>query len=1157
MAGPLPVVGAILPPQKPGSAVQVTGAPADLEPDLPVVYGKDAQQDEDLPVIYSKEKQDDVDLPVVYPEQKTPFKYQEDPEIQRIAGTPEERKQVGIVGNVEAKEIPFKDLYTKPENLKVIKDYAETRFGDAGKQRKGESDEDYTKRWMTSMRQVEWNTTMNAVPELIWLNNAKPEEVVKAARAHNLFNSVPSWFSEGGQPGIRPLAESIFSVATDPANVVGFGVAARAKSLIAKEAIKNTIASRTKQMAIAGGLEATIGVGQSAVDQAVARKAGVQRDQADYLQYGLSAALGAFAGAAEVGSIMKTYDGIAGAKALEATLKGKKVPFEQDPAFIKLKEMFDKSQQDLEKNFDMFEGRKVLNALSPETELTEAQIKKSVHDKAIETALYIMYKAPEYLPKEGQKVSAAVQNIVTKMDELDENVFEEALSRANITPKEFADAILTSVGDAGKVLNSYSTLSKTIKKLSDIDPEAKKIIDAAAEPTNSVASYLGTGLRAINRLERETKALVVSGLGTTIRNIQGTGIALTADVASNLIENTIYSVGRGITAVATGKASVADMTKGIKDIISDSFLTLTYLRLSNSGFTASVTDKLLEHNPALQSKLFSALQESGNQSLTKASQIANTFNVAQDAIFRRAIFVASVQRQLNRVGVDMYDVMANNKTIPPSIFQNAADETLKATFSYTPKQKSFKATEQEGKLFELKEGGATAEAIGESLAHYWVKFWETLPGGSLAVTFPRFMTNAIAFQYRYSPIGISSGLTDVASGAKRLVKESPDDEIGQAQIRQGMQKFSRGLVGTAAIAAAYQYRKENQDTLPYEMKNTDGSTTDIRGVFPMYPYMMMGDYFAKQSLGKESDAKVSDIIKAVSGLEKMPAGSSSYLLDQLEKSYENAEGKEADKFNAAVGKLLGDFVGRAVTPGTPVYQYLDLFSEEGQKARDPNIIGEYYPAKVQAERETKGEVSKIEKTVTGFDPLTQAAAQRLMNKLPILKEYLPEYQPSFSDKAPVRSGEFFNTLTGVRPTPGRQAIEKEFVKLDLDPYKVFSRTGDKVYDRAIAISTLKPLDLYVGSLIKSDRYKKMKDKEKKEAFLVNAKRAIAEGRMSAEDKMYSQDINRVYKLKWNSFTPNQRSIMNELHREKTGKTIDEDKNYQNVFNYEGILQTLQ
>lgn len=1127
--------------QAKGSSVQITGAPADLESTATL------------------EQQTAAAIPLP----KTPFKYQQDPEIQRIAGTPEERKDIGIAknvgltGNVEAKEIPFKDIYTKPENLKVIKDYAETRYGESGKQQKGESDEDYAKRWMTAMRQVEWNTTLNAVPELIWLNNAKDEEVVKAARAHNLFNSIPSWYSEGGQPGIRPLAESIFSVATDPANVAGFGVAARAKSQIAKQAIKNTIASRTKNIAVAGTLEAGIGAGQSSIDQAVARKVGIQRDEADYLQYGLSTALGAFAGASEVYGIMKSYNGIAGAKAFEDVLKGKKVPFEQDPAFIKLKEMFDKSQQDLEKNFDMFEGRKVLNDLSPETELTEAQIKKSVHDKAIETALYIMYKAPEYLPKEGQKVSAAVQNIVTKMDELDENVFEEALSRANITPKEFADAILTSVGDSGKVLNSYSTLSKTIKKLSSIDPEAQKIIDEAADPSKSAASYLGAGLRAVNRLERESKALVVSGLGTTIRNIQGTGIALTADVASNLIENTIYSIGRGISAVSTGNASVENLTKGVKDIISDSFLTLTYLKLSNSGFTAAVTDKLLEHNPALQSKLFSALQESGTQDLSKVAQLANTFNVAQDTFFRRAIFVSSVQRQLNRVGVDMYDVIANNKTIPPSVFKTAADETLKATFSYTPKQKSFKATEQEGKLFELKEGGGTAEALGESIAHYWVKFWETFPGGSLAVTFPRFMSNAIAFQYRYSPLGISSGLTDVASGAKRLVNESPDDALGQAQIRQGMQKFSRGIVGTATIAAAYQYRKENQDTQPYELKNTDGSTTDIRGVFPMYPYMMLGDYFAKQSMGKESEAKVSDIIKAVSGLEKMPAGSSAYLLDQLEKSYENAEGKEADKFNAAVGKILGDFVGRAVTPGTPLYQYFDLFSEEGQKARDPNVIGEYYPAKVQAEREDRGEVSSIEKTVTGLDPLTQAAAQRIMNKLPILKEYLPEYQPYFSDKAPVRSGEFFNTMTGVRPTPGRGKIETEFVKLNLDPYKVFSRTGDKVYDRAIVSESLKPLDLYVGSLLNSERYKKYTDSKKKQAFLENAKKAIATGRASAEEKMYSQDITRVYKQKWNSFTPNQRTVMNELHKEKTGKTVDEDKAYKKVFEYEGALQAIQ
>jgi ribosome biogenesis GTPase A len=80
-------------------------------------------------------------------------------------------------------------LYKKPENLQVIREYGETRFGESGKQKPDESDEDYAKRFMTAMRQVEWNTTLNAVPELNWLANAKPDQVANLINLQSIVQS--------------------------------------------------------------------------------------------------------------------------------------------------------------------------------------------------------------------------------------------------------------------------------------------------------------------------------------------------------------------------------------------------------------------------------------------------------------------------------------------------------------------------------------------------------------------------------------------------------------------------------------------------------------------------------------------------------------------------------------------------------------------------------------------------------------------------------------------------------------------------------------------------------------------------------------------------------------------------------------------------------
>lgn len=1157
MAGPLQSVQANLLPQKEGSSVQITGAPDNIEEDLPTPIALNTP--EAIPTTDNQGLPEPVVLdlpePVNLTEEKTAFKYQEDPEIQRIAGTPEERKQVGwyknfgLTGNVESKEIPFQDLYSKPDNLKVIKDYAETRFGDSGKQQPQESDEDYVKRWATAMRMTEWNTGLNASSELIWLNNAKPEEVVKAARAHNLFNSVPSWYDKGGQPGVRPVAEATFAAFSDPANVLGFGVAANAKRQLAKEALDQTFRYKLKQMGIAAGAEATIGVGQSAVDQAVARKTGTQRDEADYLQYGLSALIGAFAGAAEVKGIVGSYDpktAVTGKQLFDSILEKKKVPVEENVEFKKLLDSFNADQDALYKEIDLYEGRKTLDALSPPTELTESQISKDVNKKAIEVALYVMLKEPKYRPQEGQSMSMAVRNVieqmdVNKVDGLDDDVFDEALSRANITPKEFANSILTTASDAGKVLQTYSTLSKVLNKVARLDPEVQKRIDALTE-TKNIAGPFGTVYRWGLRAVKETKAFVVSGLGTTIRNIQGTSIALTADAMAKLIEDGIFAFGRGLKAIKTGDASIENLQLGLKGIISDSLLTFTYLRRYNSGYTTAGVEKLLEHNPRLNNTLFSALQETGNEELSKAARFANTFNVAQDAIFRRAIFISSVQRQLKKVGIDMEDALANDKILPASILKTAADETLKATFSYMPKVKSTKEVKSVGDL-------------GENVGYYWVKFWESVPGLDMAVTFPRFMSNAVAFLYRYSPFGGGSGAMDLGQGAMMLAAGKNVDGAN-ALISQGMQKFSKGLVGTAAYVAAYQYRAENQDIKPYEIRNSDGSTTDVRGVYPLGPILMVGDYSWKVLNGKQDQAKIQEVLTAVTGLEKMPAGSTNYILDQFQKRWSATEGLEADRFEATMGRLLGDYLGRVLTPGKPFYEFHDLFSEEGQKARDPNIIGAYYPKKVQEAREARGEVSSLEKTVTNLPIWAQASIQRLMAKLPVLKETLPEFQPYFTNQTPMRSAEFFNTLTGVRPTPPRQKLEQEFVNLGLDPYKVFTRTGDKVYDREVMKNTVPQLDLYLGSLLKSSTYAKYDTPRKREAFLKSTQTAIREGKRVTEGKMYSQDIDRIYKNKWSKFTANQRVIMNDMAKVKTGKSIDESKDYRSLDVYEAMLQTI-
>jgi hypothetical protein len=1026
------------------------------------------------------------------------YKFRADTEVQRI----------------KKEEIPFEDLYKKPDNLQIIREYGETRFGESGKQKPDESDEDYAKRFMTAMRQVEWNTSLNAIPELNWLNNAKPDQVAKAARAHNLFEQVPSWYEKGGQPGVRPFAEATFSAISEPTNIISAGFGAGTRYAVAREAIKNTIANRIKTAGAGAAVEAVIGVGQDVISQDIRRKTGVQEDKYDYFQMFMAGGLSAFGGAAEAYAGTAAKNIKTSKQELADKLAGKK-KIADDPATAKLNEAFEKSQDEVLKEFDIFEGRKVLDTLSPQTELTQAQIRTDINRKAIDVAKYVMILAPDMRPKEGQKVSDAVRNVFSTIDTIDSDVIDAALKKADLTPQQFADATRTTVADAANVMQSYSALSRTLKKVASLDPEAQKLVDEMYGRDHEAVSMMGNGLRAINRLERESKALVVSGLGTTVRNILGTGTALTFDAASKLIEGTLYTTGKAISGLSKGTYTPGDLSKGLKQTVGDTFATLGYL--TNAGLTAETVDQLLKHNPNLNNQLFSALQESNKADLSKVARVANTLNMAQDVYFRRAIFAASVQRQMNRVGVDMFDVLANNKQIPVDVLKNATDETLKATFSYMPKQQ--KAT-QKG-----------AEAMAEGLAHDFVNFFEKLPGGSLAVTFPRFMSNAMAFQYRYSPVGAAAGMGDIANGARRISK---GEDGGLAQLNQGLGKFSKGTVGTAAIYAAYKYRMENQDSEWYNVKNEDGSTVDVRAIFPIAPYLAVGDFIAKQKLGRGEDAKLTELATSIMGM-KMPAGTQGTLLDTLPQYISGAEGKDVDKVSIALGRMFGDFAGRFVTPGKPVFEYLDMFDEEAQKARDPNVM--------------QGPVTEDRNL------FLQSAKQRIMAKIPGLKEELPEFQPYFSDKAPVRAGEFFNTLTGMRVTPPKPIVEQEFVKLNLDPYAFFGSTGDKVYDRAFIAASVPRVESMVGNLINSERYKGYTIDQKRIAMRNNMEMALEVARAETQGKMSGEDRDRVNKMKFDKNPAVVRRAINELYaQEHEGKTLEEAKDYGQVYKYEALIQ---
>lgn len=1005
-------------------------------------------------------------------------------------------------------KVDFTDLYQKPENFNVIKNYMTARFGKMGEQKKDESNEDYAKRFATEMRKIEYNTTLNAVPELNWIANAKPADAEKAGKAIDLWDRVPFSISKGGQEGIRPIAETTMAIASDPLTYLGVGIGSFGKYAAARGLLKKAFSTPVRTGVTAAAVEAPVSAGSNIVQQRIRIESGAAEGPVSLTEAATAGVLGSvFSGFEAAGVARKpaTYK-----KDLEDRLASKRTSA-GNQATQQVTQAFDREMEDILKQFDIFEGRKTLDELSPQTDLTQAQIRTDINRKAIDVAKYVMIADPTFRPKKGQLVSEAVRDLFMSTDKIDDITLEAALKRANVTPVEFAQASLATVGDAANVMQGYSSLARVLGRLSDLDPETDALIKQMYGRNEDMTSAMGMFGNAIKRLEKESKALVVSSIGTTVRNIYGSAGALTLDAASRLLEGTIYETGKVLKTAADGTYQRGDLTKGMKGIIQDAFGTAAYL--TNTGFTSEVVDKLLADNPAIQKQIFSALQESGDEKLSKAARVANTLNVAQDALFRKAVFTSSVERQLRRVGIDMYDLIANDKTIPPDVLKNAGDEALKATFSYMPKPS--------------RKGQVTMEAQAEGVANKFVSFFENLPGGSLLVTFPRFMTNAMAFQYKYSPFGAASGMSDVLAAGKRALT---DQEGANRLYREGLEKFSRGTVGTAALYAAYKYRMENQDTEWYNVQGEDGSTVDVRAIFPAGPWLAVGDLVAKMKLGKFEDANVGEAMEAIAGM-KMPAGTQKTILDSLPELMAG-EGKEADKFKKAMGQILGDFAGRFIQPGQPFLAYFDLMDRESQLARDPNVI-------------------------TGEDIVSEAAMNRIKAKLPGLKEELPVAVRYLREEEPVRAGEFFNILSGFRVVPRVNDLEKEFAKLNLDPYQMFGATGDKIYDRAVIKEAGQWIKQVVIPRIDSREYNAMTDREKKVAMSNNMSTALSAARAIVQGDMTSKDKERVDKMAYNRLSQQRRLAINDMYKRDKGVTLEDAKDYASVYEYAARLEGLR
>ena len=1028
-------------------------------------------------------------------------------------------------------EIPFEQLYSDPENMKKIQDYATARFGKAGQPEAGESAEEYTKRWATHMRMMGTGNLISATQELQYLNNATDAEKLKAKEAYDLFDKTAGYFSGAGQKGIKPVFDVLGSIISDPTTAISLGAGKLATSAFMKEAVKTGVKQAAKtnvgKLAAVPLIEGTGAAASDVTQQKIELTGEAARlkqlegilptlspeDQARFapdvdalrqkVEEGVSgkraaasAALGAALGTAETGLLIKGGKAVEGKGAvaeLDTILKQRATKFEPAPKVeVPPKDATEKSVEDA---YDIFEGRKLLDKQGDPTSVAEMQVRNDINQTAAKVAKEVWTRVPDLAPQADQKISDAVKNVFMNIDKIDNVVLEDSLAKAGITAEEFARMNRTTVGDAGRTLQAYSVLARIQNKLKSIDPAAAKEVDDMYGKRNALVDAFSGLYSGAQRLDRELKALMVSQVATTMRNGMSSGTIVTFGAASEALESALYRVGKSAVEVATGKPVTGTFTGGLKSVYDDAVRTTFYL--GQQGLSSDVADALLSSSPALRQRILKTTGEAGTEQLSKLGQYANKLNTAQDAFFRKAIFVSNVEKQLNRVGLDMYDILAQNKNIPFDVLNNATEEALAATMSKMPTK---------GPLF------------------YGVKFIESVPiVGSTVIPFPRFMANALTWTYKHSPMNAFNGSIDVARGAA-LLKQG--DDTGNAYLAKGLENVSKSAVGTAAIYAAYKYREANQGTNWFELESDDGSKVDIRALWPIGPFMAMGDWLVKIKNKRTDEFKTKELVEAVSGF-KAPAGTYAWLGDKFtEAAAKFAGSEEADntKLETFFGEWAGEYFGRALIPAAQISDIIGAIDRDETLPRDAYQI-------------PKGE--------EGFGA---SFKQQLMKRTPVVKQELPVYQPSLREEAAFNDSGPLKMLSGITVKGRPTELEAEVERLNIDFRKVFTGTGDRVID-ASARQKMAPLIMEVFDQVKNTDYYQTASKDGQKIALQNllswaqknAKEiATNEDMAAAFDK---GDQSRIFAVKYDKLPPEVKRETAALYKETTGEDLATTKDY--------------
>jgi hypothetical protein len=1022
--------------------------------------------------------------------------------------------------------------------IESIEEYGASRYGKTGVRMEGESNEEYVERFLTHIRQFE-NNSVSLAGQLDWMRTATDEEKQNFGYIYSQMDRLPAFYETGGGSFARGVRDYAFSFIGDPLTLIGFGAgklasvgAQKAVAQVLKEQGKDAAIAQAKKLSMKAAIKPlAVGTALEATGEAVAN-VGLQNIEAEagiiaeedisYLNAGI---VGGITGILGVGGGFMSQRSVS-KEITDIINEGTLIKSVGDSAAQSVEAV----SQELAENgyqFNIVNGYEVLKPLTevieesklPGSKITQAQIEKETANRvtraATEIAMELAEEGDEQLMtmiNNQAKASDIVRSLIVRED-VNSEVISGAIAKAGLTPEQFANAGGASLSDAMSMGGTYGKLGKFIKKIRELDPELAKRYEKLYGHEDTTG-FMAKGYEYMRKLDRERRALMVTQIATTARNVATAGMRMGFEGAANFIESSIFHMGKAGNALMDGRISATGTAMGLRNIALDSFGLL--LRINDYGGSKEATEALLKYNPRLHAMLDRSLQEAGPEDLSKFSMAMNKLNIVQDQFFRRAVFADAVDKRLRRISgekIDLETFLASGKALPNDILKDSVEEALAFTFARMPKP-----------------GG---KKVGDTIGYHFVKLNEAigpvpLPVGTAAFPFARFMVNAMQFQLDYSPASVVSGIYHGSKGLLRKNLKGISDAKTEAELMLAREKVSKGIVGTAALMSAIKYREENQDSKWYDIEADDGQTLDARPFFPIAPYLAVADIIVKMKNNELDDGAWSQIVEGISGAQ-MRTGASSYVIDGMFSEISAAAGDGdltgigAQKIGEITGKFLGELVGAATTPLRVVNDVVAQFDKDAAIVRDAN----------QSEGMTFSE-----RAVSAFN-------NKIIKDIPVLQKTLPEYQSPTREAPLMKQSPLVGQLTGARYQQRKNLAESELIDLGYENWEVVPSTGDKTADAFVKKHMGKLVETQLIREIANPNYERLSDAQKKASMATKLKRyrdlAKKMGEIEANAVREGNGYTAFDRASWSKVTKRNRKLADDYYLQRYGRTVMEQQ----------------